>query len=250
MVIRRTPGAAPLLLLLAAPAIGFDRGRAEPVEQTPVATASAAVEAADAPAHAAPATPCTPYKHGVCADGGSKVVSLEAASPSLAAHYTFDDRAAFDHSGSGHHARTSPNAGPGHGPGGNGAWFDGSNLMEVPHIPAMMANDLTVSFWMYLLEDSTNSYRTIFRKAHAASDMTPALMLLPNDRRLHMRIGTTLTAVTGFDSTAVIPLRRWTHVAYVLKGGSALSLYVNGVKDCPQLGASRRGATGCPPGGA
>ena len=53
----------------------------------------------------------------------------------------------------------------------------------------------------------------------------------------------------GFDSTAVIPLRRWTHVAYVLKGGAALSLYINGVKDCPMVSATRRGA-GCPAGGA
>ena len=92
--------------------------------------------------------------------------------------------------------------------------------------------------------------RTIFRKAHGARDMTPALMLLPNDRRLHVRVGTTHSAVSGFDSTAVIPLRRWTHVAYVLKGGAALSLYVNGVKDCPVLGSNRHCAIGCPPGGA
>lgn len=79
-------------------------------------------------------------------------------------------------------------------------------------------------------------------------------MLLPNDRRLHLRLSTnapasTGNAVVGFDSTAVIPLRRWTHVAYVLKGGAALSLYVNGVKDCPVLGTSRR-TSGCPPGGS
>jgi len=172
---------------------------------------------------------------------------LHAAAPDLVAHYTFDDRSGLDQSGSANHAKVAPLAGPGHGPHGNGAWFDGTTLMEIPHIPQMMGNDLSVSFWMYLLEDSTNSYRTIFRKAHSAGDMTPALMLLPNDRRLHMRIGTTQARVTGFDSTAVIPLRRWTHVAYVLKGGSALSLYVNGVKDCPQ---HRRSSTGCPPGGA
>ena len=55
--------------------------------------------------------------------------------------------------------------------------------------------------------------------------------------------------MVGFDSTAIIPLRRWTHVAYVLKGGAALSLYVNGVRDCPLLSSARR-SSGCPPGGA
>ena len=61
------------------------------------------------------------------------------------------------------------------------------------------------------------SYRTLLRKAATVQDMTPSLMLLPNDRRLHVRLSTTgttsSTATVGFDSTAVIPLRRWTHVA-------------------------------------
>ncbi|KAL1495937.1 hypothetical protein AB1Y20_014579 [Prymnesium parvum] len=233
-----------ILAALVSRAAAFEYGRADPVEQIPYSAASASVESGDVRAQ------CRQLERGVCADEGAKVVSLSAAAPSLIAYFTFDDRLALDHSGHAQHARSAPNAGPGHGPHGNGAWFDGSNLMEVPHIPAMASNDLTLSFWMYLLEDSTNSYRTIFRKAHTAADMTPTLMLLPNERRLHVRIGTTLTAVTGFDSTAVIPLRRWTHIAYVLKGGSALSLYVNGVKDCPQLGSARHSTNGCPPGGA
>jgi hypothetical protein len=196
---------------------------------------------------------CESYPSGVCAEGGHKVLVPDAASPGLIAHYTFDDDRAADSSGLGNHAKNAPMAGPGHGPTGNGAWFDGIKPMEVPHIPAMSSPDLTVSFWLYLLEDSTNSYRTLLRKAASVQDMTPSLMLLPNDRRLHIRLSTTgstsSTATVGFDSTAVIPLRRWTHVAYVLKGGAALALYINGVKDCPMLSTSRRGA-GCPASGA
>jgi len=192
---------------------------------------------------------CESYKGGVCASGGFKLLVSDATEPNLIAHYDFDDNRASDSSGHGNHAKTAPMAGPGHGPTGAGAWFDGTNgMMEVPHIPAMSSPDLTVSFWMYLLEDSTNSYRTLLRKAKEPQDMTPALMLLPNERRLHLRLSTSGTAVIGFDSTAIIPLRRWTHVAYVLKGGAALSLYVNGVKDCPHARGLRHGE--CPPGGA
>ncbi|KAL3899007.1 MAG: hypothetical protein SGPRY_012726, partial [Prymnesium sp.] len=233
----------PLLHPLAWAAGAFERGP-EAVEQAALSTFSS-VEATQLSA-----LQCQHYKHGICAQGGAKVESLSAAAPSVVVHYTFDDRAALDYSGNGNHAKAPPNAGPGHTPHGNGAWFDGSNLMEVPHVSAMRSSDLTICFWMYLLEDSTTSYRTLFRKARNAADMTPALMLLPNERRLHVRIGTTQTAVTGFDSSAVIPLRRWTHVAYVLKGGSALSLYINGIKDCPRLGNLRQSTTGCPPGGA
>jgi len=192
---------------------------------------------------------CTSYEGSVCADDGRKVIVPDAAADGLVAYYTFDDNAALDSSGNGHHATAIPLAGPGYGPSGSGARFDGSQMMEVPHSPEFSSNDLSVSFWIYLLEDSTNSYRTIFRKAAVSADMTPALMLLPTDRRLHVRLATSKTVVTGFDSTAVVPLRRWTHIAWVLKGGAALTLFVNGIKDCPVIGTNHHGA-GCPPGGS
>ena len=129
------------------------------------------------------------------------------------------------------------------------AHFDGMQLMEVAHSTEFNSIELSISLWVYLLEDSTNSYRTIFRKATSAADMTPTLMLLPNDRRLHVRVSTSQNAANGFDSTAVVPLRRWTHIAYVLRGGATLTLYVNGVKDCPVLGGNLHGVR-CPPGGS
>ena len=119
--------------------------------------------------------------------------------------------------------------------------------MEVAHSAMFDSIDLSISLWMYLMEDSTNSYRTIFRKAATPADMTPALMLLPNNRQLHVRLSTSENVVKGFDSIAVVPLRRWTHLAYVLKGGVTLTLYVNGIKACPVLGST--GAR-CPPGGS
>jgi hypothetical protein len=122
------------------------------------------------------------YAGGVCASGGLKILVPDAAQHGLIAHYTFDDNRAADSSGHGNHAKVVPNAGPGHGATGAGAWFDGVKSMEVPHIPTMDSPDLTVSFWLYLLEDSTNSYRTLVRKAKSVTDMTPAIMLLPNDR--------------------------------------------------------------------
>ena len=192
---------------------------------------------------------CQAYDGGVCADGGLKLLVADAAQEGLIAHYDFDSERGADSSGHGNHAQLAPNAGPGHGPTGAGAGFDGASaMMQVPHMPAMNSRDLTISFWMYLLEDSTNSYRTILRKADKVGDMTPALMLLPNERRLHVRVATTTSGAVGFDSTALIQMRRWTHVALVLKGGAALCLYVNGVKDCPHARGSRRGE--CPPSGA
>lgn len=172
-----------------------------------------------------------------------------AGEDGLIGFYTFDDGLGFDSSGHGYHSSVVPRAGPGHGPNGNSAHFDGMQLMEVAHSTEFNSIELSISLWVYLLEDSTNSYRTIFRKATSAADMTPTLMLLPNDRRLHVRVSTSQNAANGFDSTAVVPLRRWTHIAYVLRGGATLTLYVNGVKDCPVLGGNLHGVR-CPPGGS
>ena len=194
---------------------------------------------------------CQTYEKAVCASGAFKLLVADSTEPGLVAHYTFDDSRGADSSGHGNHAESAPRAGPGRGGRGNSAWFDGVNYnLTVPHIRAMTSPALTIMFWMYLLEDSTNSYRTILRKAGEKSHMTPAIMLQTNERRLHVRVGTDgERGVVGFDSTAVVPLRRWTHVTYVLKGGAALSLYVNGVKDCPHqsAGASRRAE--CSPAG-
>lgn len=190
---------------------------------------------------------CVHLERILCMRDNVQMIVPDAAEGELIGSYTFDDNMGLDSSGKGHHSSVVPRSGPGHGPTGNSARFDGVQLMEVAHSAMFDSIDLSISLWMYLMEDSTNSYRTIFRKAATPADMTPALMLLPNNRQLHVRLSTSENVVKGFDSIAVVPLRRWTHLAYVLKGGVTLTLYVNGIKDCPVLGSN--GAR-CPPGGS
>ena len=50
----------------------------------------------------------------------SQVLIPDAAAEGLVAYYTFDDNAALDSSGNGHHAAVVPMAGPGYGPSGSG----------------------------------------------------------------------------------------------------------------------------------
>ena len=79
------------------------------------------------------------YEGSLCADNGRKarrpdlcapspldavaapqVIIPDAAAEGLVAYYTFDDNAALDSSGNGHHAAVVPMAGPGYGPTGSG----------------------------------------------------------------------------------------------------------------------------------
>ena len=60
--------------------------------------------------------------------------------------------------------------------------------------------------------------------------MTPSILLWPKERRLHVRASTQFSWNEGLDSTAVIKLRRWTHVA-VVGSGQLLQLFINGVLD-------------------
>ena len=94
---------------------------------------------------------CMSYERSVCTDEGRNVQTPDSAPNGLVAYYTFDDSQGVDSSGRGNHAKVAAPAGPGHGPSGFGAAFDGSRMMEVPRTPDFESNDLTVSFWMYLL---------------------------------------------------------------------------------------------------
>ena len=70
------------------------------------------------------------YERSVCTDEGKNVETLNSAPTGLVAYYTFDDSAAVDSSGRGNHAKVAPPNGPGHGPTGFGATFDGSRMMQ------------------------------------------------------------------------------------------------------------------------
>ncbi len=55
-------------------------------------------------------------------------------------------------------------------------------------------------------------------------------MLLPDSNKLHALVSSTDESKIGVDSYTAIPLRRWTHVAVVLRY-TQLTIFINGVKD-------------------
>jgi len=175
---------------------------------------------------------CFSTPNGFCANGGKSVFTPDGIQNGLLAWYTFDDAHGLDHSGRANHAKKPvPDVGPGHMGKGGSAHFNGADNFVIDHSTSYdNLQQMTISFWIYLLTDSTESWRVVFRKGDGEHDLTPTLLLFPDSRKLHARVSTTDPARNGLDSVGSIPLRRWTHVAVVVNY-NVLSIFLNGVKD-------------------
>jgi hypothetical protein len=115
---------------------------------------------------------------------------------------------------------------------GASASFDGTTMSMIPHVEAYQSSKgaMTVSFWVYLRSDSLGSMRSLLKKGHDITERTPTIMLWDGSRRLHVRVSTEVHGNEGFDSVAIVPLRRWTHICVVMQG-KLLQLFVNGIFD-------------------
>jgi len=101
-------------------------------------------------------------------------------------------------------------------------------------------DDLTIAFWVYLLNDVVGKFRTLVYRGDAEA-ATPHISLWPEVRRIHLRASTGMDLVTGkrthitLDSHSAVLIGRWTHIAFVVQGTRLAQLYVNGVLDTQKL---------------
>ena len=98
------------------------------------------------------------------------------------------------------------------------------------HQSFIETSDLTITFWLYLLEDSTGNWRTIFSKGNTVQEITPTIMLWPKERRLHVRVSTENFWNEGIESRGIINMRQWVHISVVISG-QMIQLYMNGNLD-------------------
>lgn len=149
--------------------------------------------------------------------------------------WTFDDRFGHDSSPTNNYMSDIPTAGPSFrtlhtGGQGYSGYFNGTAQSLIPHSPAYQVPEFSLMFWVFLLQDSTGSWRTILHKGSDIGNLTPTIQLWPKERRLHVRVSTDYFWNEGLDSQAIIGMRRWTHVA-VTSTSQLLQLYINGVSD-------------------
>jgi hypothetical protein len=177
------------------------------------------------------------------------VFRATATLPEIEAWYDFDKSLPVDESGKRNHLldmddRLSPVAvGPGILGKGASLALDGRQIHHMTSTERMESGTFTVTMWLYLTEDSIGSWRTIFNKGASPDELLPALLLYPDERRVHARISyhasDTQYEHGVLDSQGLIPLRRWTHLALSSTGG-VMRLYINGQLDNEAIvGASR-----------
>ncbi|MER5942508.1 LamG-like jellyroll fold domain-containing protein [Streptomyces sp. NPDC001928] len=164
-----------------------------------------------------------------------------AANPDqlLVTHWSFDAETidgdtAADLSGGGHEAVATGGIVLEDGRGGGQAVrFDGTDrYLTVPTGPAVGDGgaDFTVAFHLRLEEGFTGKWRSVLHKGAVNEERTFAIWLTPGSNRLHARISTDNNWNEGLDTTAEVPVGRWTHVTYV-KNGAQLRLYLDGTLD-------------------
>jgi hypothetical protein len=154
--------------------------------------------------------------------------------------YSFDKGLPVDESGHQNHLRDSNDklsaiaAGPGLMGRGASASFDGRRMHVLPSNERLETGSLTVALWVYLTEDSVGSWRTIFSKGSGPDELNPALLLYPDERRLHARMSPHAAENDRshgvLDSQGLLPMRRWTHLALTSTGG-VMRLFINGQLD-------------------
>lgn len=184
-----------------------------------------------------PLESCLDVPQAICLENNVNdhkyVVAATDTLPDLVLWYQFDQNLPLDDSGHSRHLvdmdhrLSSLVTGPGIMSRGGSAAFDGlSHRVADAEAGALSSSTFTIALWIYLLEDSLGDWRTVFNRAAGPDELWPALLLWPDSRRLRFGAGPR----GGLDSTGVVPLRRWTHVA-VASTGSTVHLYINGVKD-------------------
>lgn len=112
--------------------------------------------------------------------------------------------------------------------------FNGTNYAEISHSGSLELGkdgaDFTVSFWFRLAQDHTGAWRCIMHKGKSTYQRTFALWMVPGENRVHFRISTDHDYSEGGNSSALLTLNAWHHIAYV-KIGTELRLYLNGKLD-------------------
>ncbi|KAG3189597.1 hypothetical protein PC128_g11677 [Phytophthora cactorum] len=111
--------------------------------------------------------------------------------------------------------------------------YGGDEGFVLPHdsIQMEMPSSWGLSFWVFLTEDSTGSFRTLFFNGDGENQQrTPSAWWKPDERRLVLRVSTNTSADVGLDSRDELPLNEWIHLGFSFVNCSHIDTF----EACPQ----------------
>ncbi|OWZ16842.1 Suppressor of lin-12 [Phytophthora megakarya] len=115
----------------------------------------------------------------------------------------------------------------------------GDEGFVLPHdaIQAKIPGSWSLSFWVFLTEDSTGSFRTLFFNGDGNNQQrTPSAWWKPDERRLVLRVSTNTSSDVGLDSGDEVPLNEWTHMGFTFVNCSQSNIANPAIihESCPQ----------------
>ena len=179
---------------------------------------------------------CFDVPISLCSNKGQKILTSLNKPNNLIGWYTFDEIYPIDSSGHNKHGSGTLLPGPSAFIKGQSAYFNGENMLTIKNDENLYTktNSISLTFWLYLLEDSTDNWRTIITKGNNIQELTPTIMLWPKERRLHVRVSTDMFWNEGIESRGIIGLKQWTFISVVISG-QMMQLYINGNLDSQMI---------------
>ena len=179
----------------------------------------------------------------LCLKNGDRVFLPSAVPKGLIGHWGFDEVHPLDSSRFKNHATQRIKAGPGFGGLGSSGFFTNGNYLTIPSKSEFNANEFTITFFMFVIEDSYLSSKgsrfcpiiqrgndDLFNKQFHRS---PALYYDRKNLKLKLYLKTTdLNNPQGESllSNSIIVPQRWLHIT-IKQIKSSLMLYINGILD-------------------
>ena len=114
-------------------------------------------------------------------------------------------------------------------------YFEGNSILTTPSDPAfaMGTGDFTVEAWIYITEALVGDFSIFSTRTDTAGDSTQFVLSVGANQKLRY------SSLATQDSSSVVELNKWVHVACVRTSGS-VSLFINGQLETTFIDASAK----------
>jgi len=156
----------------------------------------------------------------------------------LVGYFNFNELRKVDQIGN-FELMTSPSGGPGFGGEGMSLYVEHDSNYAVTSKNDLGITEMSVMFWVYVIESGTYGYRSIISKMKSdMTNVTPTIKYSTHGSVIELILTTVGTNVSGLSEPeptsiitngALMPFK-WTHLAFTISPSTA-AIYINGMMD-------------------